>query len=180
MIDSSIFLLWEDHIDDPLISDSHEDPYADYGRARRIQVLMAEARAGGTPWTTIARILLDWIGVVYRHLPRDPARHRLDKELGDAEEILSGTVPPHTEAAPHPMMAPAALDLARIAFDVVDTIAYHIKNGTPDDGDPGAVGAWMWSVETLAIVHQLGGKDAIDKCANLAYARLFPRTEAQS
>lgn len=200
MIDTSVYLLWDDRIgDNEVLVEAFRDAAADCGRARRLQVVMAEARAAGAKWSTIAQIVVDWIGMVAPLLPKKSLDERdglriLRHELDAARALIAGK--DFKDEAPFDILEKPAGDpqgrprmsstpagqLALTLNNVLDPIAYWIMHGEVDPG-PGltdddnnkVVAAWLYSAEVLAVVYELAGPVAIDRCAELAYARLFPK-----
>jgi hypothetical protein len=183
MIDTSAYALWGD--DEICFGEGYDvgDEQADSPRARRLQVLIAEARAAGTPWRMIVRIFVDWIGVVLPGLPRGESRDVLQHEIACAETLLAGRMP--TEGSRLdvrreledldrvPDRGPARA-LAIFLNSVTDNLANDILKRDVDMELPHSGDAWIWAVEGLATIDELGGEAAIARCAEIAYGHLFP------
>jgi hypothetical protein len=183
MIDTSAYALWS--ADDlsftstacALPAFSIDDPQADSPRARRLQVLIAEARAAGTPWSTIIRIFVDWVGVALPELPRSESLNFLRGKLACADQLMRGVIPAHSElyAEPRNRRPTSARSLAVALGGGLDLLAADIKSESESSAQDSAE-AWTYAVALLATIADVGGEPAIAKCAELAYRRLFLNT----
>jgi hypothetical protein len=149
-------------------------PTADSPKARRLSVLLAEARAAGTPAPAVFAVLLDRSRLLQASAGDQPAAV-LAMAIAAADRIgrddPSGTVVKELEevraaaAEPDHPVALCAERLAARAQGLLEAV-----DMTPAD-------AWHDANDLFAALAALTGEHAeelIDQCAQLAYARLFP------
>jgi hypothetical protein len=149
-------------------------PTADSPQARRLAVLLAEARAAGTPPQTIFAVLLDWARLLQPFASDSPAA-LLAILMAAAGRMAAADQPgvgaddlEHARSAAADMDGPVALCAERLAAR-----AQALLEGvdlTPTD-------AWHDGNDLLAALATLTcdrAEEIIDECAQLAYLRFFP------
>ena len=182
MIDTFQWFVW------PVDSELHEGfgwqaAGADSPQARRLQCLLAEARAAGVPTRVLFGILLDWARQLERLTQADAWHGKLSSAISatDAALYRPGEQAPKSlrftltaiealEAGPD--TETPALRAARLLASHALEIVWHDRETKPET-------AWDCAVSMLAAI-----ADAVDPaelettmtdCAQQAYVRLFPQ-----
>jgi septum formation topological specificity factor MinE len=178
MIDVSSWLLFESD------SELHElFPFAcaDSPRARRLQVLLAEARAAGVDAATITAAFTGWARVIARFVPADADRVLLAQatQLADGRRYSEKTA--ETLKVALELALESSDDDARPAA-LVAAILHRLTCDAKRRRELGPVAVWDDARELLAILAKLAGANAeaaIAECATIAYGLLFGQRPRQ-
>lgn len=182
MIDTFQWYVW------PADSNLHEDfPFgpapADSPRARRLQCLIAEARAAGVPTRVLFAVLLDWARVLEKQAEEDAWHDALSEAITITDAALYRLGQPIPESL---QLALDALDSAdrgepqqTPALRVAKLLGTHYAELLGRGGEADPETAWDAALVTLGALAQTVPPGALEpviaECARLAYERLFPQ-----
>jgi hypothetical protein len=182
MIDAFQWFVW------PAKSDLHEGfPFgtvpADSPQARRLQCLVAEARAAGVPTRHLFGLLLDWARVLEPLATRDAWRDALTDAIAvtDAAQYRFGK--PLSEPMQAALNAIAAVEPTEEedtgALQVAKLLVSHFAELVHRGGEADPETAWDAALVILSAIARACERDAIEsamhECAQVAHARLFPQ-----
>jgi hypothetical protein len=182
MIDTFQWYVW------PADSNLHEGfPFgpapADSPQARRLQCLIAEARAAGVPTRVLFAVLLDWARVLEKQVQGDAWHGALREAITITDAALYRLGQPMPESL---QRALDALDAAEEgqreqtpALRVANLLGTHYAELLGRGGEADPETAWDAAAVTLGALAEAVGPEAsqpiMAKCAQLAYGRLFPQ-----
>jgi septum formation topological specificity factor MinE len=170
MIDVSSWLLFDS---DSELHELFPFPCADSPRARRLQVLVAEARAAGVDAAEITAAFVGWARVIARFVPADADRVLLELATQLADGLCAE--PAAQDLRESLELAIESSDDARPAA-LVAAILHRLMCDAERRQDLAAVAVWDDARELLAILAKLAGANAeaaIAECATIAYGLLF-------
>jgi len=182
MIDTFQWYVW------PADSNLHEDfPFgpapADSPQARRLQCLIAEARAAGVPTRVLFGVLLDWARVLEKQVQNDASHDALSEAITITDAALyrmGQTIPESLQRALESLDASEGAEPEQTpalrAAKLLGTLCAELL-GRGAEADPET--AWDAALVMLGALAQVVAPGALERamadCAVLAYERLFPQ-----